>query len=354
MAFELNKIHHSDWMNNGLPDKSVQLLIADPPYFEVKGDFDFIWKTFDEYLQQVELWAKECSRLLADNGTLFWYGDRKNIAYSQVILDKYFNFENHIYWQKAEKCQMEMFDTLRSFYCRGYERILMYSRGEDEKMWELLYHDTMRKATNEVQDYLNAIITRDELMIILLDNGNCKNIESAKQNANNILSQRSHKPQMITEKQYNWIDKEKIAYSELRKIFETAYEKYNIERMKQEEKRRTFNNFKKLSDHWFFTQGNAGEFEHQTVKPEEMTRVMILTCSKENDLVFIPFAGSGTECAMCSKENRRFIGFDIEEKYVTMANNRNEMITMQPNLFHCDYIPCNDINCDCPDCKTRN
>ena len=42
---EVNKIYHDDWMNNQLPDKSVQLIIADPPYYKVKGDFDFVMKT---------------------------------------------------------------------------------------------------------------------------------------------------------------------------------------------------------------------------------------------------------------------------------------------------------------------
>lgn len=36
----LGRVHHSDWLNNELADKSVKLIIADPPYFEVKGDFD--------------------------------------------------------------------------------------------------------------------------------------------------------------------------------------------------------------------------------------------------------------------------------------------------------------------------
>ena len=54
------KIYHDDWMNNGLPDKSVQLIIADPPYFETKGEFDFVWNTFEEYLKDVEKWANEC------------------------------------------------------------------------------------------------------------------------------------------------------------------------------------------------------------------------------------------------------------------------------------------------------
>ena len=53
-------------MNNGLPDKSVQLIIADPPYFETKGEFDFVWNTFEEYLKDVEKQANECKRLLAE------------------------------------------------------------------------------------------------------------------------------------------------------------------------------------------------------------------------------------------------------------------------------------------------
>ncbi len=52
--YELGKIYCDDFLNNGLPDKSVQLIIADPPYFEVRGDFDFIWDSFDAYLKDVE------------------------------------------------------------------------------------------------------------------------------------------------------------------------------------------------------------------------------------------------------------------------------------------------------------
>ena len=28
-----------------IPDKSVQLIVIDPPYFEVKGDFDFVFES---------------------------------------------------------------------------------------------------------------------------------------------------------------------------------------------------------------------------------------------------------------------------------------------------------------------
>jgi len=66
----------------------------------------------------------------------------------------------------------------------------------------------------------------------------------------------------------------------------------------------------------------TSNYDHATVKPEKLTRALILTCSRRNDLVFVPFAGSGTECAMAAKEGRKFIGYDIERKYVGMANKR--------------------------------
>ena len=112
-------------MNNGLPDKSVQLIIADPPYFEVKGDFDFIWESFDDYLKDVEKWAIECKRILAENGTLFWYGHAKTIAYAQIIFDKHFNLINNLVWDKGSFMGLEESEGLRSF-APCTERILMY------------------------------------------------------------------------------------------------------------------------------------------------------------------------------------------------------------------------------------
>ncbi len=77
----------------------------------------------------------------------------------------------------------------------------------------------------------------------------------------------------------------------------------------------------------------TGNYDHPTKKTEKLSTLMIKSTTRENDLVVIPFAGSGTECAMSVKDSRKFIAFEIEEKYVKMSNDRVQNILRQPSLF---------------------
>ena len=117
-------------------------------------------------------------------------------------------------------------------------------------------------------------------------------------------------------------------YEDLRREYEDLRREY-------EDLRRYFDNFMGLYDVMSFDQEAhiTGNYDHDTCKPETLSRALIMTCSRTNDLVLIPFAGSGTECAMAAKEGRRFIGYDIEKKYVDMANKRVQTILRQPTLL---------------------
>ena len=143
----INRVHHLNFLNNNLPDKCANLIIADPPYFEVKGAFDFVWKDMKEYLLDVEKWAKECKRLLADNGTLFWYGHARNIAYAQVIFDMHFNLINNLVWNKGDFMGLEESEGLRSF-APCTERILMYGARTET------YHTELGLINNDFENYL--------------------------------------------------------------------------------------------------------------------------------------------------------------------------------------------------------
>lgn len=318
----LNKVYNKDFLNNDLPNKCANLIIADPPYFETKGDFDFIWDSFDDYLKDVEKWAIECKRLLADNGTLFWYGDDKKIAYAQIIFDKYFNLINNLVWNKGSFMGLEKSEGLRSF-APCTERILMYEQRGQKTGGEIVFEQFL-KPKNPFSKYLkvefkNAKVTNKEI---------AKLFPSRTGGLTGCVSNWLNGDNVITEEQYLKI-REYLNNKFLLKPYEELKAEY-------EEQRRPFNNFMNLQEILNFSneaQKTGAKYKHDTVKPETLTRALILTCSRQNDLVVVPFAGSGTECAMAAKENRDFIGFDIEPKYVDMANKRIEQHKAQQRLF---------------------
>lgn len=328
---ELNKIYHGDFTTNTLPDKCANLIIADPPYFEVKSAFDFVWEDMKAYLQDVEKWAKECKRLLADNGTLFWYGMDRKIAYSQVILDQYFELIGTLVWEKPSIANE--WDTRRTFPERGQERILMYcATAEDETGWEIIKENIIKPiqpfANYFRQEFERAKVTNKEI---------AKLFPSRTGGLTGCVSNWLNGDNTPTEHQYNTIRNYLGAgfleknYADLMNDYNELKKQYEALRLEYEKERRHFDNYLGLTDVLRFSREH--DASHPTQKPEELTRALVLTCSRPNDLVLVPFAGSGTECAMAAKEGRRFIGWDVEQKYVEMSNNRVTAILRQPTLF---------------------
>jgi DNA modification methylase len=58
--------------------------------------------------------------------------------------------------------------------------------------------------------------------------------------------------------------------------------------------------------------------------PIELPETCILLSSKENDIVLDMFMGSGTTAVASKLNNRRYIGFEINEDYCKLANERIE------------------------------
>ena len=304
-----NTVQNINFLENNLPDKCADLIIADPPYFEVKGSFDFIWNSSEDYLKDVEKWAVECKRILKDNGTLFWWGHAKKIAYSQIILDKYLNLENVIKWKKTD-CQTRIgIENFRSFP-PVTEHLLMYSQ-DSVNLTHCVFF---------IRDYIRSEIEKSKGKIIF------KEINEALGTATNgggvasaCLSLSKSEPAMITKEMY-------LKLQEYCKPFL---------RREYEELRRPFNNYLKQTDVWEFPQDVhiSGKYKHPTQKTERLSRLIIKTCSKKGQTLVVPFAGSGTECAMGIKEGLDVYGFEIEPRYSEMANKRMEKELKTPTLF---------------------
>ena len=61
---------------------------------------------------------------------------------------------------------------------------------------------------------------------------------------------------------------------------------------------------------------------HPTQKPEKLYAKLILASSREGDVVFDPFAGSGTAAVVAKKLGRHYCGIEIDENYCLYAAKR--------------------------------
>lgn len=61
---------------------------------------------------------------------------------------------------------------------------------------------------------------------------------------------------------------------------------------------------------------------HFATFPEEIPEICIKAGSKPGDAVLDPFMGAGTTAMVARKLDRNFIGFELNEKYISIANNR--------------------------------
>lgn len=72
--------------------------------------------------------------------------------------------------------------------------------------------------------------------------------------------------------------------------------------------------------------------EHPTQKPEKLLAKLILASSKENDLIFDPFLGSGTSSVVAKKLGRRYVGIEIDETYCCLAEKRLALAEDNPSI----------------------
>jgi DNA modification methylase len=84
---------------------------------------------------------------------------------------------------------------------------------------------------------------------------------------------------------------------------------------------------------WTFPTVSARSIGHPAPFPEELPRRLIQLYSFQSDVVLDPFCGSGTTCLSALKNGRKYIGYDIKQKYVDLAIKRIKQSSEQINMF---------------------
>ena len=95
--------------------------------------------------------------------------------------------------------------------------------------------------------------------------------------------------------------------------------KFNYDLMKE------LNNNKQMKDVWVMTAPGKAEKtydKHPTQKPLSLLDRLILATTDEGDLVLDAFNGSGTTGVSCIRTNRKYIGIEIDKKFIELSKKR--------------------------------
>lgn len=87
-----------------LPERSFDLLFADPPYNLTKnfGENSFRQTSPDEYEIWLESWLKICAKLLKPTASIYICGDWRSASAIQRVGMKYFTLRNRITWEREK------------------------------------------------------------------------------------------------------------------------------------------------------------------------------------------------------------------------------------------------------------
>src|SRR3990167_5164490 len=178
MGVSPDTIIHGDCIEElkKLPEKSVDLVFADPPYnLQLGGDLlrpdnskvdavDDHWDQFESFAAYDKFtreWLIECRRVLKDDGALWVIGSYHNIfRVGATLQDLGFWLLNDIVWRKANP--MPNFKGTR--FTNAHETLIWAAKGRGSRRYTFNY-DAMKMANDDTQmrsDWTFALCTGEE------------------------------------------------------------------------------------------------------------------------------------------------------------------------------------------------
>jgi site-specific DNA-methyltransferase (adenine-specific) len=275
-----------------LDSNSVDLIVADPPYFKVIGEkWDYQWRTEKEYVDWSLKWFSEASRVLRLGGTFYCFGYFRTLALLVPHLeDLGLDLRQQILVDKGMRAVSGRATKKYRLFPNTTESILFITK--DNKKFVKPFLKERQQALGLKSKEIN------EGLGVKSNGGGMWSIYTGK----NVCEQ------FPTKKL--WDKLEKVL------DFKLSYE--NVAQ--------TFNPQMGLTDIWRDIDFYKEKRVHSTQKPLKLIKRLILASSNEGDLVLDPFAGSGSTALASIQLKRDYITFETDEAYYKEVIKRIEEV----------------------------
>jgi len=312
--FKKGKLYQGDCLEimNSLPENSIDLVFADPPYNIGKAS----WDKIDNYHIWCEKWIKACCRVLKSNGA-FWVSHsnpEELITISMMIKEKGMSRINWITWDKYN-CNHS-----QKGFLDGYT-ILTANRSFHQMAEYLIYHTDEGEWTRQCDKKRGFIF--EPIRKYLVDEKNKSGFHDKEMRSYLGVSLKGGGLLSHYWGRVQWSLPTQEHYTKLGELFNSRgggnylRREYEDLRKEYEDLRYTFNNPGKMSSVWSIPPTSSSW--HITPKPDELLKRIITTTSNLGDLIFEPFGGSIPGGRVAAKNERRWIAIEKDLKYCEEA-----------------------------------
>jgi site-specific DNA-methyltransferase (adenine-specific) len=237
---------------NYLPDKFVDLMIADPPYNLDKNFNSTVFRelTSKEYEKWLDSWIPKIIHILKPTASFYICGDWKSSSAIYNVIKKYFYVQNRITFERE-------------------------------------------KGRGAKTNWKNC---SEDIWFCTLSNNYYFNVDAVKIRRKVLAPYKDKKGDPK-----DWVEEngDKFRFTYPSNIWTDITIPF-----------------------WSMPENTI----HPTQKPEKLIAKIILASSKDGDLVFDPFLGSGTTSVVSKKLRRKYVGVEIDELYGCLTEKRLELV----------------------------
>lgn len=290
----------------GIPDKSVSLIVTDPPYNVLQLEWDAIKINW-------ELLASEFHRILKPKGSIYIFGQMPMIfeIYSSFI--RYFKFKQDLVWYKNRG-----FCLCDTIFTKYHENILYFIKAINQRLIDFGKYIKEKR----IQKGISLKQIGDLCNERWYHRGGHLYFETGLSLPSWTQYLKLKEVLDLDNRFDDLYDKATFNFEEIK----TIGDRYTIEREGQKLYGVKSNMGKHVSINkglrnpktvleYPVIQGGDEYYGHATQKPLKLIEYLVKASSNEGDLICDPFLGSGTTLEACMNTNRNCIGFEISNEW---------------------------------------